>query len=555
MVAANEGSGSAGGLSAESFDAWIADRARRYGQRPALIAASRAGLGTPCGYADLDRESAALAASLHGLGLRSGDALAIWLPNRPEWLIAHLATARLGLLTLPLNTWYRDSELAHFIGLTGCRAVLVDSAFRGIAFDEILANAFAALGAAKRQTVRHVLDWNAAACSAPNDWPPGVQRVRIADLAPVPGRVRLPSAASDATIVYATSGTTSAPKLALHAEGALLAHADAVAARAHLGPGDVALGALPPCGAYGYGLLLAALTAGGRAVMMDEFDVDLALELIESERVTVAALTEPLVRRLFQHPLATRARLGSLRLVFSAGATLEPVVERAEREFGVRITNVYGSSECLALAAFWRDDSDVRTRSAAGGRLVSHGMQVRVADADGRPVSEGVEGELQFRGPVLSPGYFADPDASARARTPDGWFRSQDLGRVVDAAHGEFHYISRMNDALRLKGFLVSPGEIESMLHRHPGVAAAQVVGVPGPEGDELAAAFVIPRAETTARATAEDLRQFCRARMASYKVPALIEIVDAFPVTRSANGDKVIKARLREIAQERLTS
>ncbi len=536
---------------AERIGPWLAQIARERGEQSALAAAGPEAAGPWWSYAELDRASGALADDLHALGLRAGDAVAIWLPNRPEWLVAHFAATRLGLLTVPLNTWYRDSEVAHFVGLARCRAVLVDSSFRGIDFDGILGRALAPLAAAGRQHVRWIIDWHAATMTEVPGWPREVRRVQVQSLSPHGPPAPVPSAANESAIVYATSGTTSAPKLAAHAESVLLAHAAAVARRGLFGPEDVVLGALPPCGAYGYGLLMASLMAGARAVTVEAFEVDRAVDIIATHGVTVAALTEPIVRRLLDHPGASRERLSSLRQVFSAGATLAPVVERAEREFGFRLTNVYGSSECLALAAFWDEGVVATSRGAAGGRLVSDGMEVRVADTDGRILAPGQEGELQFRGPAITRGYFGDPDATARAHTADGWFRSQDLGRIVDAGRSEFHYIARMNDAMRLKGFLVSPGEIEAMLQQHPAVAAAQVVGVPSADGDELAAAFVILRAG--ASADPEALRQFCLAHMASYKVPALLELLDAFPLTRSANGDKVMKNQLREMAKGRL--
>jgi len=349
-------------------------------------------------------------------------------------------------------------------------------------------------------------------------------------------------------IAFSTSGTTSAPKLAVHRESALLAHAQAVARNARMTSADVVLGALPPCGAYGYVLLMAALAVGARAVMCEEFDMERALELIESEQVTMLAVTEPLIRRLLDHPRASREGLRSLRLVFSAGGTLQPVVARAEKEFGFRVSNVYGSSEVLALAAFWDFSVDCPARAAAGGRLTSDGMRVRTVDAAGNPQPHNREGELQFSGPIMTTGYLANQQATRNAFAADGWFSSQDLGRVTDEGGTEFLYIARLNDAIRLKGFLVSPGEIEAMLQTHPAVKAAQVVGIPDEAGEELAAAFVVLNDGCAVDAAA--LRDHCRGRMASYKVPALLEVVAAFPMTRSANGDKVIKNRLRDIAR-----
>jgi fatty-acyl-CoA synthase len=530
-----------------NFADWLRDVAAAQGERTALVAARRDGTRETCSYAELAALSGACAAGLSRLGLRAGDAVAVWLPNRPDWLQLHFAAAGLGLLTVPLNTWYREAELTHFIRLARCRTLIIDPAFRDIDFERIATACITEMARAGDQPLEHVV----VTSDAPDPgYPDGVRRLHLSGL--LSGQSSAPpdpKASNPRAIAYSTSGTTSAPKLALHDERFLIAHARAVACRAELTPDDVILGALPPCGAYGYGLIMAALAVGARVIQMEEFDLDRAVDLIASERVSVFALTEPLVRRLLDHPRASRASLASLRLAFSAGATLAPVVQRAEQEFGFRLTNVYGSSEVLALAAFWGPADAAEERGAAGGRLVSDGMRVRAVDAEGRVLPAGAEGELQFTGPIVTRGYLRGGPTATSASSADGWFSSGDLGRVLDAEGRVFHYIARLNDAMRLKGFLVSPGEIEAMLQSHPAVAGAQVVGVPAADGEEHAAGFVVLRAGV--QSTAAELRSYCRARMASYKVPDVLQIVDAFPLTRSANGDKVLKTRLREMARE----
>lgn len=533
------------GRDAGLLEAWLCERAVGYGNRPALESASLP-VASSLSFKRLEEDSARLSAGMQGLGLRRGDAIAIWLPNRPVWMLVHFAAARLGLLTIPLNTWYRESEVAHFMGLAGCRALFVDRSFRGIDFTSILTGALQTIGS------RGHLEWLVDV--GPEDaasLPAALRRVPFADLlAMASARDLGRCGGNERMIAYSTSGTTGLSKLAVHREGALLSHAAAVADKAGMTKDDVVLGALPPCGAYGYTLLLAAMTAGARSIVIDEFDLDRVVALIAAERVTMLALTEPIMRRLLDHPQASPQAFASLRLVFSAGGTLQDVVERAEREFGFRLTNVYGSSEVLALAAFWDEGRDASARSAAGGLLTSAGMKVRCVDADGASLPVGKEGELQFSGPIVTGGYLANEEANRKAFTADGWFRSGDLGSVADEQGSAFHYMARMNDALRIKGFLVAPGEIEQMLQQHPAVLAAQVVGIPDGLGEELAAAFVVVREGM--QVSTDELRRFCRERMASYKTPALLEIIDGFPVTRSANGDKVMKNKLREMAKAR---
>lgn len=526
---------------------WLRERAQTFGNRVALVGATSSGAVDEISFVDLERRSAHYCRGLQRLGLRRGDGIAVWLPNRPSWMMLHFAAARLGLLTVPINTWSRDSEVSHLLGLGRCRAIVVDSTFRSIGFDDILVAALREMKAKEAPLLEWVIDASSSGASV--SFGDTIQRISLSDIEVSDGpQSDCLFERNSAAIAFSTSGTSSVPKLAVHSEAVLVAHADAVAGRALMTERDIVLGVLPPCGAYGHGLLLAALSAGARSIMMEEFDLDAIMDRVIAERVTMMALTEPLMRKLFAHSKASRAAFRSLRIVFSAGATLQAVVTRAEEEFGVRVSNVYGSSEILALAAFWEFDRVAVERSAAGGRLTGEGMRVRAVDAEGAVLPPGAEGELQFAGPIVTSGYLGNAEASRNALSSDGWFKSQDLGCVIDDAQHTFHYIARLTDAIRVKGFLVSPGEIEAMLQSHPRVAAAQVVGIPDGHGEELAAAFVVLHPGPPIDAA--ELRGFSGGRMASYKVPAILEIVEDFPVTRSANGDKVIKHRLRDMAQ-----
>ena len=519
---------------------WLNSLSERW-DTTALESASRRNQNDRLSFSDLEKKSRAIAAGFSTLGLKRGDSVAIWLPNCPLWIAAHFGAARAGLTTIPLNTWYREVEVEHFLTLGNVSVILLDSDFHGIDFAGILGRV---VDGGSCGSLRVVVD-----AAGKLDNLTAVEVVSVdALLTAEPAGVR-PSAENKAMIAFATSGTTGMPKLAIHRESALVGHGCAVAQRADIQPGEVVLGVLPPCGAYGYTLLLASLAAGGRAIQLERFDLDDLVDVIEREQVNVMAITEPIIRDLLDHPRATPSSLRSLRLVFSAGGTLRPVVERAEREFGFRVTNVYGSSEVLALAAFWGADEDMETRSAAGGELTSDGMEVSVVDSSGSLLGPNQAGELCFRGPVLTTGYLQNAAATEAAFTPDGWFRSNDLGQLVDRHDRQFRYVARMNDALRLKGFLVNPSEIEARLQAHPAIQAAQVVGIADGKGEDRAVAFVTLHEGSTV--SQDELRTFCRTGMASYKTPAVIKIIEKFPTTRSANGDKIVKHRLREMAQQ----
>jgi len=495
-------------------------------------------------FSALDTESAQLAEGLVRLGLRPGDCIAIWLPNTPDWMVAHFASARAGLTTIPINTWARVSEVEHFLRLGKCRAIILDTSFRGIDFDGILLGALDALEREGDNSLGFVID---VASLMPRDPIAGPARISWSDMALHTPAPPAEAVHNMAMVAFSTSGTTSQPKLAIHKAAALIDHAKAVSCAAEMTASEVVLCALPPCGAYGYGLILASLASGAKAILCDTFDLDKIVRCIETEKVTLLAITEPLLRGLLDHPCANRKTLKSLRLVFSAGGTLEEVVCRAEKDFGFLVSNVYGSSEVLAMASFWSTDVGIGPRSAAGGVLVHQDMCVRAVGPSGETLPVGVSGELQFRGPILLEHYLGNPGATDKAFKADGWFSSQDVGVVLDDGGKSFHYIARSNDALRLSGFLVNPGEIETMLQSHPMVAMAQVVGVPK-GGEDITVAFVLPVAG--ANPTQVELQAYCRSLMASYKSPSIVRIVDHFPTIRSANGDKVIKQDLRAMAR-----
>jgi fatty-acyl-CoA synthase len=183
---------------------------------------------------------------------------------------------------------------------------------------------------------------------------------------------------------------------------------------------------------------------------------------------------------------------------------------------------------------------------SGGGRVVHPGIGVRVADpGTGAVLAAGQEGELQFRGPNVVDAYLGDDAAAGRAFTPDGWFRSGDLGALVE--EGAFSYICRMGDALRLRGFLVDPAEIELRLAAHPGVHTAKVVGVSGPDGATTAIAFVTP--DGPDRPAPDELRAWCAAELAAFKVPATVHVIAEMPTTTGTNGTKIKAATLREWA------
>jgi fatty-acyl-CoA synthase len=212
---------------------------------------------------------------------------------------------------------------------------------------------------------------------------------------------------------------------------------------------------------------------------------------------------------------------------------------------GLKMVGIYGSSEMQAVLSRQPYDASPEQRELGGGKLITAATQVRARDTvSGNILPHGENGEIEFKGPSCMMGYYGNPEATAAAFTDDGFFKSGDLGYTV--AEGEFVFLSRMGDVLRLSGFLVNPLEIEAVLDAHPSVQASQVVGVDGTRGP-LPVAFVIPK--NGAGIDEAALIAHCAKQIAHYKVPKHVLPIAEFPFTPSANGNKIQKAKLREMA------
>ena len=275
---------------------------------------------------------------------------------------------------------------------------------------------------------------------------------------------------------------------------------------------------------------------------MAVFDAEEAARTIERERITHIVGADA----MFDAMLKVRdVDFSSCRrgvLADFVGLTL-PVTQRGD-ELGIKFSNTYGSSECYALMSFHDWQAEAAQRAKSGGVPIDAEMGVRVADPEsGRICAEGEPGEIQIRGPNLLSGYLNNPEATAKATTADGWFRSGDLGFMEGTG---FVYLTRMGDSLRLRGYLVNPAEIENCLMEHATVGGAQVVGVNKPGEGDIAVAYVITGDGTPDEAA---LLAHCRERMASYKVPRRVILIDEFPAINGPNGNKIQKRVLREWA------
>ncbi len=498
--------------------------------------------GTPVSRADFATRVEQTAAWLAAQGIGKGDVVAVWLVNRIEWIALLFAAARCGATVAAVNTRYRSAEVAHLLRLSGARLMVVEAAFRSIDFAAILAGiAENEVPALQRLAV-------VGADAIPAHWP--CVRFDAFDsfyppAPPTEDDIDLP------VLLYTTSGTTKGPKLVAHSQRTLAGHAVSVAKALRLDPQRHALLAmLPFCGTFGMTSLLGFVAAGATIHVLDAFEAAPAFEILREHRITHSFGSDEMFRRILA---LTDEPRPFPHLELCGFAAFQPgwreLAAEAESR-GLPLFGLYGSSEVQALFAIAQASDAFADRIEGGGWPMSPAASVRVRDTEtGELAPSGISGEIEISAPSRFLGYFHNPDATREAITADGFFRTGDIGRL--RGDGSFVYETRAGDAMRLGGFLVAPGEIEDELKSCAGVGDAQVVAV-DLNGQARCVAFVIPTREPPLQ---ERLIAHLRERLAGYKVPARIYLVDAFPVTDSANGVKIQRARLRAMAMERLAA
>lgn len=501
------------------------------------------------GFGALRDGARRLASGLRALGVAPGDRVALWLPNIPAYLEAVFACGYLGAIAVAVNTRFRSAEVADIVARSGTRILILWPGFNGIDFCGILERidpgALSGLGA----VVCYGED-DAAARPPADRLPASCRIVDYASLlaaTPIEGSA---GTADSACAIFTTSGTTSRPKFVTHDQATMVRHGRDVAQRfGYAAPGALTLQIVPLCGVFGMCQAMGALAGGAPSILMPVFDAAAAARIIRTQRVTQTNGSDDMVARLLDaapgpDPFPSLNFVGFARF----NPALGDLVERADAR-GVRMCGVYGMSECMALFSVWNPDQPVAIRARGGGIPSSPDAEVRIADPQtGAPLPDGAAGEILLRAPSLMIGYFGDPEATRAAFTAGGYFRTGDLGLREDG--GTLVYLSRMGDALRLGGFLVNPQEIEAVLRLHPAVDGCQVVGATAGTRP-VAVAFVTVAAGRSPGEAA--LIAFCTGRLADYKIPRRVLILDAFPVTEGANGIKVQRHKLRMLAQAAL--
>jgi len=446
---------------------------------------------------ELAAAGARVAGRLRRAGLATGDRVLVSAATSMELVAAYLGALRLGLVVVPVNTAYREREVAHIVGDARPRAAVVDDPERG--------------------------RWARAA--AGGDLLVVTPEVDLPDGDPPPLDAAAPG---DPALLCYTSGTTGAPKGAVLAHGNLLASAEAVRLAWRWSPEDRLVLALPLFHVHGLGVgLHGTLLAGASAVLLPRFEVGAVLDAARDHRATLFFGVPTMYARLAASPRA--GELGRLRLCVSGSAPLPPTVfRRLEERAGQRVLERYGMTETVMNVS----NPYVGERRPGTVGLPLPGVELRLAG--------GAEGEVLLRGPNVFSGYWGNQAATAEAFEAGGWFRTGDLGSFDE--RGYLRIEGRCKELIITGGFNVHPREVEELLLEHPGVAEAAVVGVPSEEWGEQVAAFVVP-ADPAAPPAPEELLAYAAERLAGFKRPRVLRYVDALP--RNALG-KVLKQELR---------
>lgn len=520
---------------------------------PAALARAAAFAGSDdyliCGetrvdFRSMQRHAENWARALTRLGVSRGDRVGLCLGNGLEWAAAFFGIGLIGAVAVPINTRLKRDEIGYVLEQAEISVLVVADKLLRIDFIALLRELLPAidtsLPAPSLPHLRHVLVVGKDVPHAAQ----GAETLLAATAADALPGVRV--APDDPLLIQYTSGTTAFPKGAVLTQRAMLWNAHAAGLLFGLRPGAAYLSARPFFHISGSTLsLLAALQHSARLVTMVRFDPGEALLLAERERCTLFSGNDTLWLMLLNHDSVGQRQLA---LRGGWGAVSPSVYERIVAQLGAdEIAMAYGMSEAsnIAMAAWWDSPEDKK----AGLMRPHAGLEVAIAGAaPGQFAPSGTRGEILVRGWNTMTGYYGMARETTDTIDADGWLHTGDLGQMTD--DGRLSFVGRLKDIVKVGGENVAAADVENVLHAHPGVKLAQVVGVPDPRLTEVVAAFVVPM--PGADLAEDDIIAWCTARMAGFKVPRHVAVVDGFEAIGMTASSKVIKAKLAEHARSR---
>ena len=534
-------------LSPQTIPAFLAATVAAWPDRPALMFREQ---GVRWTWSEFSAQVDRFAAGLLGLGLRRGDRVGIWSPNRVEWLVTQFATARIGLILVNINPAYRLAELEYALNSSGCRAIVSAEKLRSSMYLEMLqrlAPELASCEPGKLQSRR--LPALEMVIRMGEGSTPGMLRF---DEVMARGADTLDAKALDditATLdcfdpinIQFTSGTTGNPKGATLTHHNVVNNARFLAQAMRFTEQDSLCVPVPMYHCFGMVLsVLACVSTGAQMVFPGEiFDPKATLEAVSQERCTALHGVPTMFIAQLDHPDFASFDLRTLRTGIMAGSpcpieTMKRVVSDMHMS---EVTIAFGMTETSPVSFQSSTSDPLERRVTTVGRIQPH-LEARIVDTEGKTVPVGQPGEIWVRGYSVMRGYWGD-EARTREAIVDGWMRTGDLGTID--AQGYCNIVGRAKDMLIRGGENIYPREVEEFLFRHPKVQQVQVFGVPDTKyGEEVCAWIVLKPGE---QATEDEIRAYCRDQIAHFKIPRYIRFVTELPMTITG---KVQKFAMRE--------
>ncbi|MDI3482477.1 MAG: fatty-acyl-CoA synthase [Candidatus Methanomethylophilaceae archaeon] len=494
-----------------------------------------------------------MAKGLMALGVKKGEKVAVWATNVPHWVILQFATARIGAILLTINTNYKTAELDYILRQSDCENIFLIDGYRD---SDYVSMAYELIPELREQPRDHLR----------SEKYPYLRRVIFMGLEKHRGMYSIPEVLGmacqvgdeeylerqaslnthDVVNMQYTSGTTGFPK------GVQLTHHNIgnngywVGANENLGAKDRVCIPVPLFHCFGCVLgVMACVNHGATMVILENFDPVNVMMSVEQERCTALYGVPTMFIAVMEHPLFNKFDFSSLRTGIMAGSpcpikTMEDAIKKMNMN---EVTIVYGLTESSPAMTQTRYDEPSLERKCITVGKAMPGIEVTIIDPDtGEHLGPGHPGEICCRGYNVMKGYYKMPEATAKAIDANGWLHSGDIG-IVDE-EGYFSVTGRLKDMIIRGGENIYPKEIEDFLYRMDGVQDVQVVGVPSKKYGEQPAAFIIRKKGSDIRE--EDVKDFCRGKIAHYKIPKYVTFVDEFPLTASGKIQKYI---LREMA------
>jgi len=526
-----------------TIPAFLAEVVRRHGKRTAAVFRQT---GDRWSYNEFVRLIDRLAAGLLSIGVYKGDRVGIWSPNRPEWLLAQFATARIGAILVTINPAYRTSELDYALNKVGVSCLIVAPQFKTSDYMAMLAELAPEMATCppSRLRAKRLPKLRSVVQMGPNPRPGAMAFEELMERGNRAVSARLDAISAslhpdDAINIQFTSGTTGAPKGATLNHRNIVNNAISTARAMRLQPGEGLCIPVPFYHCFGMVLgNLAACSYGAKMVVPSEaFDPRETLAAIDAEECAALHGVPTMFQAMLDHPEFDCFDIRSLRTGIMAGAPCpEPLMRRVmERMHCRQITIGYGMTETSPISFQSAVDDPVDRRVSTVGRIQPH-AECKVVGPDGHTLPVGHQGELLTRGYLVMKGYWNDAERTAEA-IRRGWMHTGDLATID--TEGYCRITGRSKDMLIRGGENVYPAEIEEFLTTHPDISQAQVFGLPDPKYGEEVAVWVILRPGV--RMSEDVLRDWCRGKIAHYKVPRYIRFVGEMPMTVTGKPQKFV--------------